>query len=134
MALRRAAGTGASALEMARQAGPGPGSQPGASPAHPADPRLWPGRGDVGRGAARAAGPAQGDPEVQGGGEARPDHPGQARQEPGAAEHGGADLAVPRGHGEVCSLEVSASGPGRTPWVGKEQGACFCTLLGGFSS
>lgn len=48
-------------------------------PHHPADPWVWPGRGDVCGGASRAAGPAQGDPEARGGREARPDHPGQAR-------------------------------------------------------
>ncbi|XP_072803242.1 cilia- and flagella-associated protein 99 isoform X2 [Vicugna pacos] len=70
------------------------------------DPRLRPGRGDVRGRVARAAGPAQGDSAAEGGGEAGPDHPGQARQEPGAAEHGGADCVVPRGHGEICCPEV----------------------------
>ncbi|XP_045429945.1 cilia- and flagella-associated protein 99 isoform X1 [Pipistrellus kuhlii] len=77
-----------------------------------ADPGARPGRGDVGRGVAGAAGPAQGGPAAPGGGEARPDHPGQARPEPGAAGGAGADRAVPRGHGPGCGPEAQGAGGG----------------------
>ncbi|XP_053073681.1 cilia- and flagella-associated protein 99 isoform X2 [Acinonyx jubatus] len=119
-AQRRGRGGGAEAAPRAYLSAASPGDTagaPGQARGPDPDPWVWPGRGDVCGGASRAAGPAQGDPEARGGREARPDHPGQARQKPGTAERGGTDLAVPRGHGEVCSLEVggeesSVRGPG----------------------
>lgn len=95
-------------------------------PYHPIDPWLWPGRRDVHSGAAGAAGPAQRESAAQGRRKAGSNHSGQAHQEPGTAEHGGADLAVPCSHGEIRSLEVGTGlGEGASGWTGSSKPALY---------
>ncbi|XP_058526423.1 cilia- and flagella-associated protein 99 isoform X1 [Ochotona princeps] len=99
-----AAGAGDTAHAQGQAGGPDP------------DPGLWSGRGDVSGGAAGAAGPAQRQPAEPGGGEAGPDHPGQACQESGTAQHRGADRPVPRCHGTDRGPEVGGEeSPSRGP-------------------